>query len=802
MSSAFAQTWWSEIRNFEQWDAAGIGATTFDDFFKQLAALQRKAAEGALSSLDDLRAYANGYETAYKAWAKANATVAAEFATLSAEERAFLNQARAYETQLRFTVDNLKAAANSQAGLAVARAEVARFAVGAGKSLGAFVGLAQIASAMDGGSLDDVGKVSAGVLAGYAVGVYVGGALTTLSATNPLGWVVAMATAAAFAYGADKSAQAIWTRLVSSDSENLRRQLMSQAEQMFGANHPFTLSIKEAIHNAADKLGKLDGTWLEGFSDSELVNTDKALLTYLFLSPGGVRYSDSYINDMRKLFDVQFSSDQLPVRDALLLALAEVSSASTAGYDAPRVTDSSGVLSLDLEVTGGSTNAALRDAAERLIDEADRDGFATYGATRVVISPTGGTLAGESGADLLIGSSAVDGLIGGAGNDELIAGAGADILLGQGGADALYGGLGNDVLDGGDNGDYLHGGQGNDTYRFVGAFGNDAIIDSDGSGRIEVDGQQLTGADAERSGAGVDVWSDDDWVYSLVDNGSGGKDLIIQRDSSLNQIRIRNWTNGQLGINLGSTVAAPVTTNVFTGDIIKATADDGLYYQFEGGNYRSAGAQANAADLINGTGNADSITGGGGNDGLAGRAGNDVIDGGAGADVLMGGMGADTLRGGDGDDVIFGSDLGRFELPLRTDYTPIAAQGVEISRGFNWVVYDPPGENSRGGNVYIVAGAGDIGPNGESDGNLIEAGAGNDRVSAGTGADIVYGGAGDDDISGMADSDGLLGQEGNDNIRGDGMQPVDGVYYGNYTPLARHGNDTRIANEHRWSSAA
>ncbi len=37
-----------------------------------------------------------------------------------------------------------------------------------------------------------------------------------------------------------------------------------------------------------------------------------------------------------------------------------------------------------------------------------------------------------------------------------------------------------------------------------------------------------------------------------------------------------------------------------------------------------------------------------------------------------------------------------------------------------------------------VAGAGDVGPDGESDGNLIEAGAGN-------GAEVAYGGAGDDE---------------------------------------------------------
>jgi Ca2+-binding RTX toxin-like protein len=396
---------------------------------------------------------------------------------------------------------------------------------------------------------------------------------------------------------------------------------------------------------------------------------------------------------------------------------------------------------------------------------------------------------GDTKADAAIGGAQGDALDAGGGNDLLLGLGGNDTLRGGQGGDVLVGGEGNDVLDGGASSDRLYGGAGNDTYRFTGAFGGDAIIDSDGSGLIEVDGQPLTGADAKRVAAGVDAWSDDNWVYSLMDNGSGGKDLIVQRDSSLNQIRIRNWSNGQLGINLGNEVAASVTTNVFTGDLIKTTDASGLYYLLDSnGNYLSAGTQPGAADLINGSGSADSITGGGGNDGLAGREGNDVIDGGDGTDVLLGGLGADTLRGGNGADYIFGSAGGSFVLPRRTDYTPIAAQGEELSRGFNWVVYDPPGENSRGSNVYIVAGTSIYG-NGETEGNFIDAGAGNDRVNAGNGADVVYGGADDDDISGMDNHDVLLGQEGNDNIRGDGTQPVDGVYYGNFTPLERHGND-------------
>jgi trimeric autotransporter adhesin len=388
-------------------------------------------------------------------------------------------------------------------------------------------------------------------------------------------------------------------------------------------------------------------------------------------------------------------------------------------------------------------------------------------------------LVGGAGADQMYGGAGEDTLVGNDGNDRLDGGADADLLVGGAGDDLLLGGGGDDTLDGG---------AGNDTYTIDlrKGPGRVTIRDSDRTGTIQVidaNGNPLNTIVLQRTAPNTNAWSSPDGSVTISHNSPW---RITLSDGSVIELG-EGFDPTGFGITLQE--AAAETTSTFEGEYIKRIGQDGVTYQFEGGRYASDGAQAGAADLINGSANADSISGGGGNDGLAGRAGNDVIDGGDGADVLMGGMGADTLRGGDGDDVIFGSDSGGFVLPTRTDYTPIAAEGEEISRGFNWVVYDPPGENSRGGNVYIVAGAGDIGPNGESDGNLIEAGAGDDRVSAGTGADIVYGGAGDDDISGMADHDVLLGQEGNDNIRGDGTQPVDGVYYGNYTPLARHGND-------------
>jgi Ca2+-binding RTX toxin-like protein len=178
----------------------------------------------------------------------------------------------------------------------------------------------------------------------------------------------------------------------------------------------------------------------------------------------------------------------------------------------------------------------------------------------------------------------------------------------------------------------------------------------------------------------------------------------------------------------------------------------------------------------------------GGNDGLSGGDGADVMDGGDGADLMLGGFGADTINGGAGNDFIFGSATGMIDRPTSTTFTPPASTGVELSRGFSWVAYDPPGLDGYGRDAYNIAGVTDLLPRGESDGNFIDAGPGDDGVYAGSGADIVHGGDGNDSIDGMGTSDVLYGDAGNDLISGDGTP----LYYGSYTPLSEHGNDVLI----------
>ncbi len=388
----------------------------------------------------------------------------------------------------------------------------------------------------------------------------------------------------------------------------------------------------------------------------------------------------------------------------------------------------------------------------------------------------GDTLKGGVVDDHLYGMAGDDVLNGEAGQDYLEGGIGDDVLNGGRGSDTLVGGAGDDVLIGGAGNDVLGGGTGNDSYRFEGDFGYDTLQDSDGKGSIEVDGAVMSGGEKIAEGVYQDAATS--WTYTRIDN-----DLLLYKGS--NVIRVVNWTPGSLGIALGKEGEAPALDNTITGDFIKQR--DGSHYVTSATGYASAGPQADTDDVLLGTGGADDIIAGGGNDGVLAGAGDDLIDGGAGNDLLIGGQGADQIFGGDGVDYIFGSLTGHIERPVAVDFTPIVASGPELTRGFNWVVY-------QDSDSKIVKGYGSSSLLTVSDdeGNFISGGKGNDHIDAGTGNDTVQGDQDDDAISGMAGNDFLLGGEGNDTLYGDGVRSSK---YFSYTPLEKDGHDLLLGGE-------
>lgn len=400
--------------------------------------------------------------------------------------------------------------------------------------------------------------------------------------------------------------------------------------------------------------------------------------------------------------------------------------------------------------------------------------------------------------DRLYGGAGDDVVDGYKGDDYLEGNTGADNLNGGDGSDTMLGGAGADVLDGGLGNDSLLGGQGQDTYTFNAGWGFDTVLDSDGSGSIVVTGLgAITGAGANKVADNTWQTADKQVNYTLVPIDAGHNDLYISFSDRTDVVRIQNWSpEKNVGITLPDAVTPPAPSNTLVADFAKATNSNGTSYLTTANGYQSVGAQPGAADVINGTGDADSIAGLGGNDGIAGADGDDFIDGGEGSDLLLGGTGRDTINGGGGDDYIFGSAVGTISRPTDVNFTPPAVSGVELARGFSWVVYNPPGVDGLGNDAITIAGTNtspvftwtDGHTYVETSGNVIDGGEGNDYIYAGTGADTVHGGTDDDSIVGMADADVLFGDAGDDLIWGDGPQG----YYDDYTPLDQHGDDILV----------
>jgi Ca2+-binding RTX toxin-like protein len=193
---------------------------------------------------------------------------------------------------------------------------------------------------------------------------------------------------------------------------------------------------------------------------------------------------------------------------------------------------------------------------------------------------------------------------------------------------------------------------------------------------------------------------------------------------------------------------------------------DGVTCELVPGGYVADGASADAPDAINGDAADETLLGLGGNDGLPGGAGNDFSE---------------------------GSAIGQVDRPVRVDFVPPASSGVEVARGFSWVIYNPPGADAGGSDSLTVAGAG-ISPRWligndvyvEASGNVIDGGAGLDFIYAGTGDDTVRGGEDADDIIGMRGRDYLFGDGGDDRIVGDGPDDPNQV---TLTRPEHHGND-------------
>ena len=274
-----------------------------------------------------------------------------------------------------------------------------------------------------------------------------------------------------------------------------------------------------------------------------------------------------------------------------------------------------------------STSDNLKDAKDYLITNFATnvgmtiDGEVIVGAGLSTYAYKEGTNVNDVDKNSLKGTANNDLIFGEKGNDTFYSGAGNDVI---------YGGEGNDKIKGGEGNDYIEGGSGNDIYYINTGEGTDTIEDKEGKNTVIINGtsytdiiklliKQTDGSYKTPDGKVKGVKENTDMV--LYDAATGEKLAILNKD----------FQDGDFGIHLLDTPAAPKIDNVITGS-------------------------SDADDNINGTSANDKIELGGGDDTIgAYEGGNDWIDGGAGRDAISTGYGSDVIEGGAGSDIIFGS---------------------------------------------------------------------------------------------------------------------------------------------------
>lgn len=411
--------------------------------------------------------------------------------------------------------------------------------------------------------------------------------------------------------------------------------------------------------------------------------------------------------------------------------------------------------------------------------------------------------------------------------------------------DHLYGGGGDDTLKGLEGNDYLEGGTGSDVYIINPGHGTDTVLDTDGLGVIQFGSliaQGRSGVNNNNDWIKVgESWMDmqNDLVYLLVAQENGSNDLFVSFVGSSNsaRVRIKNWSDGKLGISLGGNTPAdtPVLDRIITGDL---KPKDPLKYDDLDNIVVGAEEDPDREDYLYGSAENDHIRGRGGNDEIDGKDGKDRIEGGSGDDVLAGGIGDDIMLGGDGNDIVKGN-LHNDRLYADTEYnldTAYMLSNTQTGNGKRGDLLD-----GHIGNDTLIGDAGDdilmgglgndilIGLGGndtiESDRNIELAdrdwkitrstdtkdklttyyrdynfnvspaetaavSGGDDVISSGTGKDWVFAGGGNDFVDAGSDSDVIFGDAGNDTLMGqDGDDALFGDNHHTRIDPSLHGND-------------
>lgn len=392
-------------------------------------------------------------------------------------------------------------------------------------------------------------------------------------------------------------------------------------------------------------------------------------------------------------------------------------------------------------------------------------------------------LFGTDAADTLMGGTRSDRLYGGDGgdivngqdsNDHLEGNAGDDSLTGGSGWDELLGGAGDDTLNGGTGSDELKGGGGTDTYQFSTGDGADTVIDSDGQGKIVIDG--ITLATGKASAADNKTWKSNEnqnIQFTLIDSHGSNPSLRITYGNG-DSVLLKNYTQGAFGITLQDYVPVamtdPVATTTITGKHVSSGDDPSKYvvsFQGDDGN-----------DLIQGEdGVRNFATTGNGDSSIVGGSGNDIIKSGNGNNLIAGDDGQDIIIARDGKNRIYAGQVEDIKdaMTKGANATASGEKGsfINVGDGDNTIV-------GGLGNDDIILGSGN---------NLVIAGPGDTTVSAGMRLSLSAGGVGvADDWTAKLESLGVIegALEPVYSISGKGYEietagyTADETYHGNY----------------------
>jgi|GEM_PF-972242 len=348
---------------------------------------------------------------------------------------------------------------------------------------------------------------------------------------------------------------------------------------------------------------------------------------------------------------------------------------------------------------------------------------------------------------IVFGTDANDELKGSGSSDQLFGGAGNDTLKGFDGNDYLEGNVGNDILEAGIGKNILAGGKGNDTYIIENDGEPDTIIDSDGQGKIQLDGNTISGTFKPPQGESGPNYYSENAKYRLTEAGEGEWHLF-ENSNNTHLAILKHWKDGDLGIQLGeadkeddATETATFYEMDFSDKSIwvntNATgAPKGLLYI--GSNKANSVAGSSHKDLIiTGEGN-NYVMSGGDNDHVIGGSGKNYIRSGSNIegengdnDLVQAGQGTDMVYGGAGDDEIWANRVEIWDNENKTwvakpgnGPSAFATQFDSYQRG-DWL-------SGEGGDDFIV---------GSHQKDLIFGGAGADFLFGGAGNDLILGDA-------------------------------------------------------------